>query len=252
MGIDAQQAVHSAREGALAVAVRDLFVSYRVYAERRNALRQMFALGGRRRESRLVEALRGVSIDIRYGESVGVVGPNGSGKSTLLSAVAGLIAPTAGEVLVDQPPVLLGVGAALKGDLSGYRNITLGCLAMGLPMTEVKASVDAIADFTELGEALERPLRTYSSGMRARLAFAIATLQRPELLLIDEALAVGDRRFREKSLARIREIQAHAGAILMVTHNLEEVRTSCTRAIWIEEGVVKADGTADEVVDAYG
>lgn len=235
----------------IAIAIRSASVRYRVYAERSASVRDVISGRVRSRSARLVQALERVSAEIRFGESVGIIGGNGSGKSTLLSAVAGLVAPTSGEVLVRHQPVLLGVGAALNRDLSGYRNITLGCLAMGLPMSEVSERTVEIAEFTELGEALERPLRTYSSGMRARLAFAIATTQSPEILLIDEALAVGDRRFRAKSLARVREIQAQAGAIMMVTHNMDEVHSSCTRAIWLDNGQVRLDGDPSEVIDRY-
>ena len=148
-------------------------------------------------------------------------------------------------------PTLLGVNAALKPELSGHRNIVVGGLAMGLKLTEVRAHMDDIAEFTELGEALDRPLRTYSSGMRARLAFSIATIHTPEILLIDEALAVGDKKFRAKSLARVREMQAEAGTIVMVTHNLDEVRKTCTRAVWLDQGILRMHGEVEPVLEAY-
>ena len=151
-----------------------------------------------------------------------------------------------------EQPVLLGVGAALKGELSGYRNIQLGGLAMGLSISQIRDLQEEVAEFTELGEALSRPLMTYSSGMKARLSFAIATLQQPDILLIDEALAVGDKHFRSKSLQRVREIQEAAGTIVMVTHNLDEIRNTCTRAIWMHEGTVVEDGEVEPVLAAYG
>ena len=198
-----------------------------------------------------VHALKGISNIIREGEIVGIVGSNGSGKSTLLSVIAGLIPPTEGSILVASQPALLGVNAALKPELSGHRNIEIGALAMGLKMNEISEELERIKDFTELGEALSRPMRTYSSGMRSRLAFSIATVKTPEILLIDEALAVGDKKFREKSLSRIREMQEEAGTIVMVSHNLGEIRKTCSRALWIDNGVLREDGEVSEVLSAY-
>ncbi len=241
----------SSSTGPLAISVRDLHVRFKVYSEQTYSMRHLVTRGFKSREAEEVHAVRGVSIDIGVGEVVGILGSNGSGKSTLLGAMSGLLAPTEGQVLVRSQPVLLGVNAALKKDLSGHRNIYLGCLAMGMSMSEIRERIGDVAEFTELGKALYRPMRTYSSGMRARLAFAIATLQRPDILLIDEALAVGDRRFRAKSLERVRELQANASTIVMVTHNLNEIRSTCTRAIWIDQGRLNMDGSVDEVIDAY-
>jgi teichoic acid transport system ATP-binding protein len=235
----------------LAVSVRDLHIRFKVYSEQTYSMRRLVTRGFKTRAAEEVHAVRGVSLDIGVGEVVGVLGSNGSGKSTLLGAMSGLLAPTEGQVLVRSQPVLLGVNAALKKDLSGHRNIYLGCLAMGMTMSEIRERIDEVAEFTELGKALYRPMRTYSSGMRARLAFAIATLQRPDILLIDEALAVGDRHFRAKSLERVRELQADASTIVMVTHNLNEIRSTCSRAIWIDQGQLHMDGGVDEVIDDY-
>ena len=235
----------------LAVSVRDLHIRFKVYSEQTYSMRRLVTRGFKTRAAEEVHAVRGVSLDIGVGEVVGVLGSNGSGKSTLLGAMSGLLAPTEGQVLVRSQPVLLGVNAALKKDLSGHRNIYLGCLAMGMTMSEIRERIDEVAEFTELGKALYRPMRTYSSGMRARLAFAIATLQRPDILLIDEALAVGDRHFRAKSLERVRELQADASTIVMVTHNLNEIRSTCSRALWIDQGQLHMDGGVDEVIDAY-
>ena len=234
-----------------AIVVRDLHVDFKVYADRMFTVRRLLMGGMRARVAQEVHAVRGVSFEVGVGEVVGVIGANGTGKSTLLRAIAGLLPPSSGSVMVRTQPVLLTVAAALKPDLSGYRNITLGCLAMGLPMSEIRQRIDEVAEFAELGDALSRPLRTYSSGMRARLAFAIATLQQPDLLLIDEALAVGDRQFRTKSLARVRELQAEAASIVMVTHNMNEIRTTCSRAIWLDEGRVRMDGDTETVLAAY-
>jgi len=235
---------------ALTIRVRDVHVDYEVYEDRRAAIRQrLVSRTGTGRS--LVHALKGVSFDVSEGDAVGVIGSNGSGKSTLLAALAGLLAPTSGQILVAEEPKLLGVGATLLPAATGYRNIRLGCLALGMARREVDEQIDRIVAFTELGEAIDRPLRTYSSGMRARLHFAIATSVQPRILLIDEALAVGDRAFRAKSKARIDELLASAGTLLLVSHSLEEVRKQCTRALWIEQGILKADGPVDDVVAEY-
>ncbi len=154
-------------------------------------------------------------------------------------------------MLVADEPKLLGVGATLLPAASGYRNIRLGCLALGMSTDEVEDRIDEIIEFTELGDAIHRPLRTYSSGMRARLHFAIATSVRPRILLIDEALGVGDRRFRKKAAERIGEVLDRAGTLMFVSHGLGEIRRHCNRALWIEQGVLRADGEVDDVIDQY-
>jgi teichoic acid transport system ATP-binding protein len=233
-----------------AIRVRDLHVDYEIYEDRRAALRER--LVNRRGSGRsVVHALKGVSFEVNDGDAVGVVGSNGSGKSTLLSALAGLLSPTSGEILVSDEPKLLGVGAALLPAATGRRNIRLGCLALGMSRDEMDDRVEAIIDFTGLGTAIDRPLRTYSSGMRARLHFAIATAIQPRILLIDEALAVGDKAFREKSSARIKELLGNAGVLLLVSHSLPEVQTMCRRGLWIDQGVVRADGPIEDVIAAY-
>lgn len=234
----------------LTIRVRDLYLDYEVYEDRRAALRQRLVTGKGTGRS-LVHALRGISFDVYEGDAVGVVGSNGSGKSTLLAALAGLLPPTSGEILTADEPKLLGVGATLLPGASGYRNIRLGCLALGMSASEVDERIDEIVAFTELGEAIQRPLRTYSSGMRARLHFAIATAVQPRILLIDEALAVGDKDFREKSAKRINELLANAGTLMLVSHSQPEIRNLCNRALWIEQGQLRADGSVDEVLDAY-
>jgi teichoic acid transport system ATP-binding protein len=180
-----------------------------------------------------------------------LIGSNGSGKSTLLRSIAGLQAKESGEVYVRGEASLLGVGATLKKELSGYRNAMLGGLAMGLSRAEVEERIPKVARFAGLGDAMGRPMRTYSSGMRARLAFAIATLRVPDILLIDEALAVGDKKFKRRSLNRISQIQHDAGTVVMVSHNTNEIRKTCTRVVWLEQGVIAMDGPMEEVLDAY-
>ena len=237
-------------DATLAIRVEDLRVDYEVFEDRRAALRDRIVNQSGTGRS-LVRALKGVSFDVHAGEAVGVMGSNGSGKSTLLSSIAGLIPATSGRILVSEEPKLLGVGAAMIPLASGRRNVRLGCLALGVRRDDLDGHAQAIIDWAELGEAIDRPLRTYSSGMRARLLFAIATSVSPRILLIDEALAVGDRRFRSKSKERMEALRSDAGVLMLVNHSLRELSSSCDRGIWIENGHLMADGPIDEVIEKY-
>lgn len=233
------------------VRVVDAEIRYRVYRDQFFSAREMISRGFRGRESIDVHAVKDVSFDVQMGEALGIIGSNGSGKSSLLRAIAGLQSLSSGLIEVRGRVGLLGVGAALKPGLSGYRNVILGGLAMGLTRGEIEDEMDSVIEFAGIGEAMSRPMNTYSSGMQARLAFSIATLRVPDVLLIDEALAVGDKEFRAKSLARIEEIREQAGTVIMVSHSLKEITDSCTRAIWLEMGELRLEGSPDEVVEAY-
>jgi teichoic acid transport system ATP-binding protein len=246
--------IATASTSVVSVAAQSVDIRYRVYEDRILSARQLVGSGFRSRRSTEVHAVRDVSVDVHVGEVVGMVGSNGSGKSTLLRSIAGLQTPTSGRVLVRGEPHLLAVGAAnsaLKPALSGYRNVMLGGLAMGMTRDEVEAQLDSVREFSGLGDAMARPMSSYSSGMRARLAFSIATLRVPDVLLIDEALAVGDKEFRARSLERVGQIRAAARTVIMVTHNLEEVRSTCTRCIWLDAGRIVADGRVDDVLAEY-
>jgi teichoic acid transport system ATP-binding protein len=235
---------------ALSIRVEDLYVDYEIFEDRRAALRER-VVNHKGTGKSIVSALLGVSFDVTEGEAVGIIGSNGSGKSTLLAAIAGLIPATSGDILVSAEPKLLGVGAVLLPSATGWKNIRLGCMALGMTADEVQDDIEEIAEFTELGEALSRPLRTYSSGMKARLHFAVATAVQPKILLIDEALAVGDRAFKRKSSERIQAMLDGAGTLLLVSHSLEGVKEKCDRVIWIEQGKLLADGEPDAVIDEY-
>ncbi|MFB7867183.1 MULTISPECIES: ABC transporter ATP-binding protein [unclassified Streptomyces] len=202
-----------------------------------------------------VHAVRGVSFAAYRGEAIGLIGSNGSGKSTLLKAVAGLLPTTAGRVYTRGRPALLGVDAALMGDLTGERNVILGGLAMGMSRSEIADRYAGIVEFSGINdkddEAISRPMRTYSSGMGARLRFSIAAARSHEVLLIDEALATGDASFRRRSRRRIDELRAEAGTVFLVSHSNATVTETCDRALWLESGTLRMDGPADEVVAAY-
>lgn len=238
-------------DAPVVVQVEDLNVIYRVYEDKQLGLRTRIAQRRVRRRYRELHAVRGVSFELHEGESLGIVGTNGSGKSTLLSALTGLLPVASGTIRVRSRPTLLGVGAVLRQGLSGRRNIVLGCLAAGMTPAEVEDKIDDIIGFSGLEEFIDMPMRAYSSGMKARLTFSIATARTPDILLIDEALAVGDENFKRRSMERIREIREQAGAVVLVSHNASEIKASCSRAIWLDRGVIRADGDAVAVVDEY-
>lgn len=237
------------------IVAQNAHVEYRVHAsgKRLSTRESMLSLRALRggRELQTVPALRGVSFTASEGESIGVVGHNGSGKSTLFRAMSGLIPTSEGSILARERPVLLGVNAALVPELSGENNIKLGLLAMGYTVEEAAARVDEIADFAELNEFIHHPMRTYSSGMGARLRFAIASAKAHSILLVDEALSVGDRRFKMKSEERIRGLRDGAGLVMIVSHSLNSIRDTCERVLWIHKGELVGDGPAKDVVADY-
>lgn len=236
-----------------AVVVDDVHVEYRVLATGKRAKEADSArkLMQRGRKTRSVHALKGVTFTAYEGESIGVIGTNGSGKSTLMRAIVGLTPTSQGAIYASSRPSMLGVGAALLRDLSGERNVMLGGLAIGMTLAEIESQYDEIVDFAGIRDFIELPMRTYSSGMTARLKFAIATARSHEILIVDEALAVGDRDFRARSEGRIREIRDDAGTVFLVSHSMKSIRETCTRVIWLNKGVLMMDGEPDEVIAAY-
>ncbi|MEU1703782.1 ABC transporter ATP-binding protein [Streptomyces sp. NPDC005706] len=203
---------------------------------------------------RKVHAVKKVSFVAYKGEAIGLIGTNGSGKSTLLKAVAGLLPVENGHIYTDGQPSLLGVNAALMNDLTGERNVHLGGLAMGMSREEVKQRYQEIVEFSginEKGDFITLPMRTYSSGMAARLRFSIAAAKDHDVLLIDEALATGDRSFQKRSEARIRELRKHAGTVFLVSHNNKSIRDTCERVLWLERGELRMDGATEDVLKEY-
>ena len=246
--------------GEPSLIVDDVHVTYRVWGAGyrvadpsetsllRRALNRSRGHVGAVRE---IKAVRGISFVARHGEAIGIVGRNGSGKSTLLRAIAGLLPLSDGAVYVSGEASLLGVNAALIKSLTGERNIMIGGLALGLSPDEVRERFDEIVDFAGIGEFVNLPMQAYSAGMGARLRFAISSAARPDILMIDEALATGDAEFRARSQERINEIRSHAGTVFLVSHSLKAVEAMCSRALWIEGGKLELDGPVDEVCAAY-
>lgn len=235
----------------LAVRVRNLHVVYRSYLDPRRGLRQLATRQTERRRWTDVHAVRGVTLDVNRGETLGIIGANGSGKSTLLAAMAGLLPARSGTVHASSRPRLLGVGTALRPGVSGRHNILIGGLALGISRARLDESMDELVDFIGIGDAIDRPMNTYSSGQKARLSFAIATMDVPEILFLDEALVVGDLAFRERAAVRMLNIVAHAGSVVLVSHNLDDIVSGCNRAIWLDDGLIQAEGDPAEVVDRY-
>lgn len=242
-------------QGTPAVIADQVHVKYRTYGGRRHSPDTAARRLGRARRHvgavDYVHAVRGVSFVANHGESVGLIGHNGSGKSTLLRTIAGLVPPSSGAVYAAGTPALLGIGGALMRELSGERNIVLGGLALGLSPAEVKASVDDIVDFAGIGDFVQLPMKAYSSGMAARLRFAISTAARPDILMVDEALSTGDADFKQRSRERIGEIVEGAGTVFLVSHSMSTIKQNCRRVLWMHQGGLRMDGAAEEVVDAY-
>lgn len=233
------------------VIVDDLHVTYRTYASGRQMNRRLRVGRSGLRGIREVRAVRGISFVAREGETIGLIGHNGSGKSTTLRAMAGLYPATAGRVFASSRPALLGVNAALLQDLTGERNVILGLLALGFSRREAEQRCPEVLDFAGMTEFKDLPMRTYSSGMSARLRFSIAVAREVQILLVDEALAVGDKEFLRRSEQRIRELRQQAGTVFLVSHSMDSILDTCNRVIWLDHGEIKMDGDPETVVAAY-
>ena len=197
-------------------------------------------------------ALNDVSFSVQQGEIVGMIGTNGSGKSTLLKVISGIYKPTKGSaVTAGRVAPMLELGSGFDYELSGHENIFLNGAIMGYSEDFLKSKYDEIVEFAELGDFIEQPLKTYSSGMMMRLAFSVATLVDPEILIVDEILAVGDERFQKRSHDRMMSLMGGGTTVLMVSHNLDQIRDMCSRVIWLNKGQVRMNGSTDEVCDAY-
>jgi lipopolysaccharide transport system ATP-binding protein/teichoic acid transport system ATP-binding protein len=236
-----------------AVQVQHLSVTYRTTFERRPTLKKaLVRLGRRERAVREIRAVRDVSFEVPHGTVLGIVGVNGAGKSTIMRTVAGILPPTKGRVEVHgRVSTLLALGVGFNADLSGRDNVVLGGLAAGLTRQQIAAKYEEIAEFAELGDFMDLPMRTYSSGMFGRLAFSVAVNVEPDILLIDEALSVGDARFKHKSFDKMRELCAQARTIVIVSHALRSVRELCREVIWLHKGQIAMRNEPDAVIEAY-
>ena len=248
---------HEAGIGTATVVVDDIRVSHRAPSTDAEDLHTasmaqkiLLGLTGQRPKVR-VDALKGISFVARAGESIGILGRNGAGKSTLLRVMGGLETPTSGTVSARSNPVLLGVNAALIPDLSGERNVRLGCLAMGMSPQQVEAIIPEVIELAGIGKAIYRPMKTYSSGMSSRLRFAIAASANPDILLIDEALSTGDAAFKERSENKMTELRRAAGTVFIVNHAAQVIEEMCTRALWLVDGELIGDGPGSQIAHDY-
>jgi ABC-type polysaccharide/polyol phosphate transport system ATPase subunit len=235
------------------IRVQDVSVTYRTSLESRPTLKTtLMRFGRRERVIREVRALKRVTFEVAHGKVLGVVGANGAGKSTLMRTVAGILPPTEGRVEVHgRVSTLLALGVGFNRRLTGRENVVLGGLAAGLTRDELAEKYDEIVGWAELDDFMDMPMRTYSSGMYGRLAFAVAVHMHPDVLIIDEALSVGDARFRRKSLDKMRELCSEDRTVLLVTHALGLIEELCDQAIWMHKGKLKLWDEPAAVVDAY-
>ncbi len=237
----------------VSVSVQDVCITYRTTFERRPTLKDaVVRLGRGERAIREVEAVKNVTFDVTKGSVLGIVGSNGAGKSTLVRAIAGILPPTTGRITVrGKVSTLLALGVGFNGAMSGEENVMLGGLAAGYTRAEITQKYQEIADFAELGDFMEMPMRTYSSGMFSRLAFAVAVHMEPDILLVDEALSAGDAKFKEKAAAKMNSLVAEARTMILVSHALATVKEMCNDAIWLNKGQLMLRGEPEHVIKEY-
>ena len=237
----------------LMIRVDHVGVCYRMDLNRNTNLKE-FVIHALKRQNqyRTFWALKDVSFDVRRGEVMGIVGANGAGKSTLLKVVSGIIRPTEGRATHRGRIIpMLELGSGFDMDLTGRENIYLNGAILGYSKAQLDGKCEAIIDYSELGDFIHMPLKTYSSGMLARLAFSIASVIEPEVLIVDEILAVGDESFQQKSRRRMTELMSGGTSVLFVSHSIGQIREVCSRAMWLEHGEVRMIGGVGEVCDAY-
>ena len=235
----------------VAIKVTDMTKTFKLYSDKPNTLKERIVRGWKNKpEIRTV--LNDINLEIKKGETVALIGVNGSGKSTLLKLMTKIIYPNKGKVETNgKLTSLLELGAGFHPDFTGRENIYFNAAIFGLTKQEIDKRLQDIIDFSELGDFIDSPVRTYSSGMYMRLAFSVAINVDAEILLIDEILAVGDQHFSDKCFAKLEELSASDKTIVIVSHSLPAIRTLCKRAVWINDGVVAKDGDCGEVIDAY-
>ncbi len=233
--------------------VQDLSITYRESVESRPTLKSTVSrILGRRRLVEEIEAVKDVSFSVPHGTVLGVIGANGAGKSTLMRAIGGILPPTAGRIEVEgRVSTLLALGVGFNRKLSGRENVILGGLAAGFTREQMEGKYEDIVAFAELEKIMDRPMRTYSSGQYGRLGFSVAVNMDPDILLIDEALSVGDARFRRRSARKMRQLCRQDRTVLLVSHALGTVKQLCDKAIWLDQGELQMWDDADKVVDAY-
>ena len=240
-------------ENEALIQFQDIWVRYRVLRERYNQIKE-FAIRWLQRRLQYNDfwALKGISFNLYRGDVLGVIGRNGAGKSTMLKVIARVLHPTRGRLVIrGNVAPLLELGAGFSYELTGRENVYVNGTLLGNKRKEIDALFPSIVDFAEIPDFIDSPIRTYSTGMTSRLGFSVATCVRPDILLIDEVLSVGDSHFKQKCLDRMYDFQEEGSTILLVSHDMNTVRSFCKTVLWLENGEIRMEGKAEEVVDAY-
>ena len=234
-----------------AIEVQDVYKTFNVYLDKANSLKEKLLFWKRNRKE-VREVLKGINLNIKKGEAVALIGVNGSGKSTLLKLMTKIIYPNKGKILINgKLTSLLELGAGFHPDFSGRENIYFNASIFGLTKKQIDARLEQIIEFSELRDYIDNPVRTYSSGMFMRLAFAVAINVDADILLVDEILSVGDQHFQEKCINKMKQLKAEGKTMVFVTHSLDSAKELCDRAVWLNRGVIKLDGNTNEVIEQY-
>ena len=233
------------------IEVKNVVKTYKLYNKSTDRLKEALSLSKKKHHQEF-NALKGISFDVNQGDALGILGKNGSGKSTLLKMITGVLTPSAGQIEVrGKIAAILELGAGFNPEYTGRENVYLNGLMMGYTREEMEPRMASIIDFADIGEFIDQPVKVYSSGMFARLAFAVSINVDPDILIVDEALAVGDIRFQTKCIDKMKELKSKGTTILFVSHAVEQVKRFCNKAVWIKDGQVQVLGEASEVVDEY-
>ena len=240
------------KEKGYVIKVQDVTKKFKIYYDKANTLKERLVFWKTKNNIEERVVLEDINLKIKKGETVALIGVNGSGKSTLLKLMTKIIYPTKGKIITrGKLTSLLELGAGFHDDFTGRENIYFNASIFGLTHSEIDERIDDIIEFSELGEFIDNPVRTYSSGMYMRLAFSVAINVDAEILLIDEILAVGDQHFQDKCFNKLRELRDSDKTIVIVSHSLDSIRKLCTRGVWINKGHVRMDGDINEVIDEY-
>ena len=241
-------------EKDIAIKVTHVSKTFKLYYDKANTLKEKLLFFSRKNKSKdsILQVLKDINLDIEKGESVALIGTNGSGKSTLLKLMTKIIYPNKGRITTNgKLTSLLELGAGFHDDFTGRENIYFNASIFGLTRKQIDEKIDEIVDFSELHDFIDNPVRTYSSGMYMRLAFSVAINVQADILLIDEILAVGDQHFQEKCFNKLKELKREGKTIVIVTHNINQVKQFCDRAVWLYKGEIRKDGPVSEVLEEY-